>query len=104
MSHQRLTNVQTEGKPYTVSQGIDHVLSSQGFGGNKKSMILPKRKRPQAMYIKNPTFHNIDDKRKVMYRNFHEITGVVYLCEISRNDKKVFILLFPNFEKPDIFI
>ena len=67
-------------------------------------MILPKRKRPQAMYIKNPTFHNIDEKRKVMYRNFHEITGVVYLCEISRNEKKVFILLFPNFEKPDIFI
>ena len=56
------------------------------------------------MYIKNPNFHNIDEKRKVMYRNFHEITGVVYLCEISRNDKKVFILLFPNFEKPDIFI
>jgi hypothetical protein len=67
-------------------------------------MLLPKRKRPQAMFIKNPSFFNIDDKRKVMYRNFHEISGVVYLCEISRNEKKVFVLLFPNFEKPDIFI
>jgi hypothetical protein len=39
-----------------------------------------------------------------MYRNFHEISGVVYLCEISKNEKKVFIILFPNFERPEIFI
>jgi hypothetical protein len=56
------------------------------------------------MYIKNPEFFGIDGKRKVMYRNFHDISGMVYLCEISRNDKKVFILLFPNFERSDIFI
>jgi hypothetical protein len=56
------------------------------------------------MFIKNPQFFGIDPKRKVMYRNFHEISGVVYLCEISRNEKKIFVLLFPNFEKPDIFI
>lgn len=56
------------------------------------------------MMMKNPTFFNIDPKRKVIYRNFHDISGVVYLCEISKNDKKVFVILFPNFEKPDIFI
>ena len=71
----------------------------------KKNDIVPsKKKRPQAMYIKNPGFHNIDPKRKVMYRNFHEINNVVYLCEISRAQKKVCILLFPNFEKSEIFI
>ena len=56
------------------------------------------------MYFKNSTFFGIDPKRKVMYRNFHEISGVVYLCEISKNDRKVFVILFPNFEKPEIFI
>jgi len=48
--------------------------------------------------------NGIDPKRKVLYRNFHEIGGIVYLTEFSRNDKKVFIILFPNFEKPDFFI
>ena len=39
-----------------------------------------------------------------MYRNFHEINGIIYLTEISRNTKKVFIIMFPNFEMPDMFI
>jgi hypothetical protein len=56
------------------------------------------------MIIKNPAFFNIDPKRKVIYRNFHDISGSVYLCEISKNVKKVFVILFPNFEKNDIFI
>ena len=46
----------------------------------------------------------IDPKRKVLYRNFHDIDGTIYLVEISRNALKVFILLFPNFEAPDIFL
>jgi hypothetical protein len=91
-----------------VSQGINHILSSQGFPGKTNGLsaggVLPRRKRPQAMFMKNPSFFNIDPKRKVMYRNFHDISGSVYLTEISKNDKKVFIILFPNFEKPDIFI
>lgn len=29
---------------------------------------------------------------------------MVYLVEISRNPKKVFVLLFPNFERPDEYI
>ena len=44
--------------------------------------------------------HGIGPKRKVLYRNFHTVSGVVYLIEISRSPKKVFILLFPNFEQP----
>jgi len=40
----------------------------------------------------------------VLYRNFHDISGMVYLVEISRNSKKVFIVMFPNYEKPDIFV
>lgn len=50
-------------------------------------------------------------KRHVLYRNFHQIpddrngmaSGHVFLVEISRSDKKVFILLFPNFETPEVF-
>jgi len=42
----------------------------------------------------------IDSKRKVLYRNFHVMSGKIYLVEISRNQKKVFILLFPDFDIP----
>jgi hypothetical protein len=56
------------------------------------------------MPIKNFDIQGIDPKRKVLYRNFHNISGVIYLVEISRNPIKVFVILFPNFEVPDIFI
>jgi len=46
----------------------------------------------------------IDPKRKVLYRNFHDIDGTIYLVEISRNALKVFVVLFPNFEMPDIYL
>lgn len=46
----------------------------------------------------------VEMKRQVLYRNFHQIGDQVYLVEISRNPKKVFILLFPNFERPDIYL
>jgi hypothetical protein len=44
------------------------------------------------------------EKRNVLYRNFHEISGRIYLIEISRSKKKVFVLLFENFENPSRFI
>lgn len=46
----------------------------------------------------------IEAKRQVLYRNFHQVGDKIYLVEISRNPKKVFILLFPNFEKPEEFL
>ena len=48
--------------------------------------------------------YGILEKRAVLYRNFHEISGKVYLIEISRDKKRVFILLFENFEQPNRFI
>ncbi len=50
----------------------------------------------------------INQERQVLYRNFHQILddrgpGHIYLVEISRNQKKVFILVFPNFEEPEIY-
>ena len=48
--------------------------------------------------------NGIDMTRQVLYRNFHMIAETVYLVEISRNPKKVFILLFPNFERPEEYI
>jgi hypothetical protein len=56
------------------------------------------------MILKNHIAEGIDPKRKVLYRNFHSIDGKIYLIEISRNALKVFMLLFPNFEAPDIFL
>ncbi len=29
--------------------------------------------------------------------------GHIYLVEISRNQKRVYILIFPNFEQPEVF-
>jgi hypothetical protein len=56
------------------------------------------------MPLKNHESCGVDPKRKVLYRNFHSIDDVIYLVEISRNALKVFFLLFPNFEAPDIFL
>jgi hypothetical protein len=42
--------------------------------------------------------------RKVLYRNFHEVEGQVYLVEIARTKIKVSIMLFPNFEHPETFM
>jgi len=61
------------------------------------------KKRPPPLNI-GYNEHGIQIKRAVLYRNFHEISGQVYLVEISRDKKKVFILLFENFEKPHIHI
>ena len=62
------------------------------------------RKRPPPIAMKNHASNGIDVKRKVLYRNFHDVDGKIYLVEISRNTHKVFIILFPNFEVPDIYI
>ena len=48
--------------------------------------------------------HGVKDKRKVLYRNFHAISGKIYLVEISRSKLKIFVLLFENFEIPTNFI
>ena len=37
------------------------------------------------MPIKNHDEFGIDPKRKVLYRNFHDISGKIFLVEISRN-------------------
>jgi len=58
------------------------------------------------MAIKNSNTY-IDPKRKVLYRNFHEIgdkVKIVYLVEISSNAHKIYVILFPNFEKTEVHI
>lgn len=58
------------------------------------------------MAIKN-AYSYIDPKRKVLYRNFHEIGDkikVVYLVEISASAHKIYVILFPNFEKTEVHI
>ena len=45
----------------------------------------------------------IEPQRQVLYRNFHMIESTIYLVEISRNARKVFIILFPNYEAADVY-
>ena len=40
----------------------------------------------------------------VLYRNFHEITGRVYLVEIARSRAKILIVLFDDYMDPSSFI
>ena len=70
----------------------------------------PKKKKPKAkigqtpIVIQNSAFYNIDDTRRVFYRGFHSVSGVIYLVEMSHNGKRAFVILFPNFENSEKFI
>ena len=55
-------------------------------GTNQINIVA--KKRPPAMPIKNYAHHGVDPKRKVLYRNFHDVDGTIYLVEISRNAPK----------------
>ena len=66
---------------------------------NTVAVNLIARRHPPPMNIGFNEF-SIDSKRKVLYRNFHVLSSKIYLVEISRNQKKVFILLFPDFDTP----
>ena len=65
-------------------------------------------KRPPPMNI-GYNEEGVTQDRQVLYRNFHQIpddrgnSGSIYLIEISRNAKRVFILVFPNFEQPEVY-
>ena len=72
-----------------------------GAGPNKINIVA--KKRPPPMNIGHNEL-GIEMSRQVLYRNFHQINEIVYLVEISRNPKKVFLLLFPNFERPEEYI
>jgi len=67
------------------------------------SLNIVAKKRPPPMQV-GWNESGIEKDRQVLYRNFHDISGKIYLVEISRTAKKVFFLLFPNFEKPKTFI
>ena len=75
-------------------------------GTRLKSLTRGAGKRPKPMPIKEAVARDagIDPKRKVLYRNFHDINGMIYLVEISRVPKKVHVLMFPNYERPEIFV
>ena len=67
---------------------------------NLKPINIIAKKRPPPLNIGYNDL-GVQEKRNVLYRNFHEISGRIYLVEISRSKKKVFILLFENFENPN---
>ena len=77
--------------------------SQGGLPHHKNKINIVAKKRPPPMNV-GFNKEGIDQRRQVLYRNFHEIDNHVYLVEISRNPKKVFALLFPNFERPDEYL
>ena len=81
---------------------------SQGTmaGAKLKSLSRGAGRRPKPMPIKESVARDagIDPKRKVLYRNFHDINRMIYLVEISRSAKKVGVVMFPNYERPEIFV
>ena len=93
--------------PHMGAQSVKHTSinvpqsDADGSGPNKINIIAKKRPPPMAIGFNEK---GIDMTRQVLYRNFHMINEAVYLVEISRNPKKVFILLFPNFERPDEYL
>lgn len=82
-----------------MEHGSEGVVASQG--PNKINIVAKKRPPPMAIGFSEA---GIEMSRQVLYRNFHQISDTVYLVEISRNPKKVYILLFPNFERPEEYI
>ena len=63
-------------------------------------------KRPKPMPVKSHIAKEtgINPKRRVIYRQFHDINKTIFLVEICRSSKKILILLFPNYERPDLYI
>lgn len=87
--------------PSTEMQGTSD--NRQVNESNQSCLNIIAKKRPPPMNIGHNS-DGIEPSRKVLYRNFHLVGQQIYLVEISRNQKKVFILLFPNFERPDQYI
>ena len=67
------------------------------------SVNIIAKKRPPPLNIGYNEL-GIEMKRTVLYRNFHEVSGKIYLVEISRNKTKIFICLFENFESPGKYL
>lgn len=89
-------------RPVTNHGAMPQQTSDIDGSGPNKINIVAKRRPPPMNIGYNGC--GIDLTRQVLYRNFHMINDIVYLVEISRNPKKVFILLFANFEEPEKYI
>ncbi|CDW80981.1 UNKNOWN [Stylonychia lemnae] len=85
-----------------TSQPRNDLNQSPTTQNANKSFNLVARKRPPPLNIGYNEM-GIDQFRQVLYRNFHQVDQQIYLVEISRNARKVFILIFPNFEQPDVY-
>lgn len=77
-------------------------ISGERLNNDSTTNIVAKKRPPPLKIGFNE--HGVKDKRKVLYRNFHEISGKIFLVEISRSKLKVFVMLFENFENPTNFI
>jgi hypothetical protein len=85
------------------SNQIPTKSQSRAEGNKMSSVNIIAKKRPPPLNIGYNEL-GIELKRTVLYRNFHEVSGKIYLVEISRNKTKIFICLFENFENPGKYL
>ena len=96
-----------KGEAMTESPQMGSQMDVAGQPPSRGNFNLVASKRPPPMQV-GYNEEGVPQKRHVLYRNFHQIpddrgSDHVYLVEISRSDRKVNILLFPNFETPEVF-
>lgn len=87
----------------TISETPNFEIIPKTFSKKEDSINIVAKKRPPALNIGYNEL-GIEPKRTVLYRNFHEISGKIYLVEISRSKTKIFFLLFENFENPSKYM
>ena len=113
MTHDQFMNLRDGYITHTQGQlgNSEKANSHEGYLSddlNDKMLVGAKRRgkkirRPPPLPIGYNTL-GMDENRKVLYRNFHDVSDKLYLIEISRNKTKVFICLFENYASPDEFI
>ncbi|CDW82974.1 UNKNOWN [Stylonychia lemnae] len=102
--NQQIPNNPSQGQTFQTqqnSQQINNFIvgSNNQMGFKNPNLIANKRPPPMALGYND---YAIDQTRQVLYRNFHQIDHQIFLVEISRDPKKVFFIIFPNYEKPEI--
>ncbi len=77
-------------------------MTSQKMMGVPASIIA--KRRPPALDIGYNELEIPPKRRTVLYRNFHQVSGHIYLVEISKIKNKICVLLFENFENTKSYI
>jgi hypothetical protein len=89
--------------PVSASKEAKEVVAQETSPAQHVHRKPRKQKRPAPLPIGYNTL-GINEDRKVLYRNFHEVSQFVYLVELSRCKHKIFLVLFEHYQQPNRFI